>query len=132
MIASGSDAIPIFTMNLSNYIAQNPFGQIAPPVPLQAFSGGTVAGIPILINILLRTLVVIAGIFTVFNIVLAGYGYLSAEGDPKKISDAASKIYQSIIGLVVVAGSFGLAAIIGRILFGDWNAILQLQYFTPQ
>lgn len=109
----------------------NPFGQVAPPTPLQGFSGGTLAGIPILLNIILRTLVVIAGLFAVFNIVLAGYGYLSAEGDPKKISDAGSKIYQSIIGLVVAAGSFVLAAVIGQILFGDPDAILQLRYFTP-
>lgn len=118
-------------MNLSNQIAQNPFGTVNPPAALRQFSNGTVSGIPILINLLLRTLVVIAGIYMVLNIILAGYGFLSAEGDPKKISDSSAKIWQSVIGLVVVAGSFGLAAIIGQILFNDPNAILQIRFFTP-
>jgi hypothetical protein len=110
----------------------NPFGQVGAPLPLQQFSlGGSLAGIPILLNIILRTLIVIAGLYCVFNIIFAGYGFLSAGGDPKKIEDATSKITQSIIGLVVVAGSLVLAAIIGQILFGDPNALLQIRYFSP-
>ena len=113
-------------------IAQTPpFGQVPPPRWLTNFAGGNINGLQILINILFRTLIVLAGIFTVLNLILAGYGYISAGGDPKKIQDATAKIWQSVLGLTVAAGPFLIAAIIGEILFNDPNAILQLQYFTP-
>lgn len=112
-----------------NYLSQ--FGTVNPPPGVKNFAGGRIEGITILINIILRTLIVGAGIFAVFNFILAGYGYLSAGGDPKKIADAGSKIYQSIIGLTVAAGSFVIAAILGAILFNDPGAILNIQIFTP-
>ena len=123
-------------MQLYNKIAQTPvFGRVNPPAPFidlgnQSFRG-SLGDIGVLLNIALRTLIVIAGIITVFNIVLAGYGFLTADGDPKKISDAGAKIWQSIIGLVVAAGSLVIGAIIGLILFGDANAILRVQFFIP-
>lgn len=58
----------------------------------------------------------IAGIFFVVQIILAGYGYLSASGDPKKTEAAFAKIWQSLIGLLIVSGAFVLAAFIGNIL----------------
>ena len=97
----------------------NPFGKVTTPPWLAAFGGGSVSGIAILINIVLRTLIVFAGIYVVLNLILAGYGFISAGGDPKRIQDATAKIWQSLLGLVVAAGAFLIAAIIGEILYGD-------------
>ncbi|KKQ97991.1 MAG: hypothetical protein UT24_C0005G0009 [Candidatus Woesebacteria bacterium GW2011_GWB1_39_12] len=113
-------------------IAQNRWGTVSPPQFLSRFNSGSISGLQILLNIILRTLIVGAGIFTVFNLIMAGYAYLSAGGDPKRIADATAKITQSIIGLVIAAGAFVIAGIVGQILFGDANAILQLQFFSPQ
>ena len=110
----------------------NPFGKVTTPPWLAAFGGGSVSGIAILINIVLRTLIVFAGIYVVLNLILAGYGFISAGGDPKRIQDATAKIWQSLLGLVVAAGAFLIAAIIGEILYGDPGALLNIQYFTPQ
>lgn len=107
------------------------FGTVQPPPGVSRFAGGQAAGVTVLVNILLRTLIVIAGIYAIIQLILAGYGYISAGGDPKRIQDASSKIWQSILGLVIAAGAFVIAAVIGRILFGDPNALLQLQIFTP-
>ncbi|KKQ52952.1 hypothetical protein A2865_02445 [Candidatus Woesebacteria bacterium RIFCSPHIGHO2_01_FULL_39_17] len=113
-------------------IAQNPWGVVNPPSWLSAFGGGTIQGIPILINIILRTLIVGAGIYTIINLILAGYAYLSAAGDAKRIADATNKITHSIIGLVVAAGAFVVGGIISQILFGDPAYLLQLRFFSPQ
>jgi hypothetical protein len=72
-----------------------------------------------------------AGIYAVLNLVLAGYGYISAGGDPKRIQDAGNKIWHSVLGLVVAAGSLVIAAVIGQILFNDPGALLRLRYFSP-
>ena len=107
------------------------FGTVQPPPGVEQFSGGSLEGLQVLLSIIFRTLIVGAGIYAVLSIILAGYAYISAAGDSKRISDATNKISNSVLGLVVAAGAFVLAGIIGQILFGDANALLQIRYFTP-
>ena len=82
-------------------------------------------GIGILINILLNVMVVGAGVYALFNFVLAGYAFLSAGDDPKKVQGAWAKIYQSVTGLLFAAGALVLAAIFGLLIFGDATFLLQ-------
>lgn len=88
-------------------------------------------GLIIFINNLLKLVVVIAGLFALVNLIVAGYQFMTAMGDPKSITNAWNKIWQSLIGLILVAGSFALAAIFGWLLFGNPLAILQPQIFGP-
>lgn len=108
----------------------NPFGTVLMPGPIQAIASGP-GGIVLLMNAVLRTLVVAAGIYTVINIILAGYGFLAAGGDPKRISDATARIWQSLLGLIIAAGAVVIVGIISQILFGSWQVILNVQLYTP-
>jgi len=56
-----------------------------------------------------------AGIFFVVQIIIAGFGYLGASGDEKKTAKAFATIWQSIIGLLIVASAFVIASVIGNI-----------------
>lgn len=67
------------------------------------------------ISVFINLATVIAGIYLVIQLIMAGYMYMSANGDPKKIDQAGLKITQSMIGLVIVAGAVTLASVIGRI-----------------
>ena len=98
---------------------------------IQTAYGNYSEGIPNLASNVIKTLIVLAGVYAFFNILLAGYAFLSAGDDPKKIAGAWAKIWQSILGLTVAAGAFVLAAIFGALLFGDFDALLQLRIFTP-
>ena len=122
-------------MRLKNLIAQagsnSIFGEVKPPPGVEEFGGGNLQGLPVFINNLIKLLIVGAGIFTVINLVLAGYAFLSAGDDPKKIQGAWAKIWQSLLGLAFAAGAFVLAAIFGKLLFNDPNALLQLRIFGP-
>ena len=93
-------------------------------------SFGGVNDLPSLVNIILRTMIVGAALYAVFNFVLAGYGYLSAGGDSKQVQLAGAKITQSIIGLTVAAGAFVIAAVVGQLLFDDPNFLLQIRIFS--
>jgi hypothetical protein len=88
-------------------------------------------GLLALMNNLLKLVVVIAGLFAFFNLIVAGYQFMTAMGDPKGITAAWNKIWQSLIGLLIVAGSFALAAIFGWLLLGDPLAILNPQIYGP-
>ena len=117
------------------YLAQVDFGTVDPPPGVSRFDaqagGGVASGLPLLLSIVLRTLIVLASVFAVINFVLAGWGFMSAGGDPKKISDAWAKIWQTMIGLLVSAGAFVIAALVGKLIFGDYSALLQIQIFEP-
>ena len=84
-----------------------------------------------LLSNLFRLIVVGAGIYALFNFVLAGYDFLSAGDDPKKVQNAWKKIYQSIIGLAVSAASIVIAAIIGQLLFGNYLQLLTITLYGP-
>lgn len=93
---------------------------------------GKVFGLIVFLNNIIRLLFVLAGLYAFFNLILAGLGFISAGGDPKNISSAWAKIWQSLLGLLIIVGSFVLAAIFGQILFGNAGAILSPQLYGPK
>jgi len=68
-------------------------------------------GLFLLISNLFKLISVVAGLYFVFQMIMAGYLYLSAEGDAKKVLAAQTKVWQSAVGLVIIAAAFILAAI---------------------
>lgn len=103
------------------------FGNVTAPPGVNQYTGG----ISDFVGNIVKLLIVIAALYSLFNFIFAGYGFLSAGDDPKKIKDAWSKIWQTVLGLTIAAGSFILAAIFGRIIFGDPYALLQIRVFGP-
>lgn len=111
-----------------NKLLADIFGTIKPPAPIAGMSGSE--GIGKLLNLVFRSMIVIAGVYTLFNLVFAGFAFLSAGDDPKKVAGAWSKIWQSLLGLAISAGAFVLAAIFGQLIFGQWDFILNPQIPT--
>ena len=107
------------------------FGSIDAPPGVEEYGGGTLAGFRDFLNNIIQLVIVIAGIYAFINILLAGFAFISAGDDPKKIQSAWAKIWQTLIGLTVAVGAFVLAALIGKVLFGEYDALLQLKYVTP-
>jgi hypothetical protein len=73
----------------------------------------------------LRLLTIAAGLWTVINLLLAGFEFITSQGDKEKITNAQNKIWNSLIGLVIIAASYTLAVIISWIFFGDATMIIQ-------
>lgn len=92
-------------------------GRVTPPAEIQSYGSTGGSGLFVLLGNLFRFALVIGAIYTIYQIINAGYLYIS--GDPKKIEAAWAKIYQSFIGLAIIVGSFTLLGIIGRILKVD-------------
>ena len=104
--------------------ADSPLGKVSPPPSVQKFGGVEQGGIGNFLNLIVQALIVGAGVYALFNLVLAGYAFMSAGDDPKKVAGAWAKITQTIIGLAFAAGAFVLAAIFGQLIFGDPTFIL--------
>ena len=111
-----------------NNLLADIFGTIDPPTPIKGVGGGE--GIGRLLNMGLKLLIVVAGIYALFNLIFAGFAFMSAGDDAKKVAGAWAKIWQSFLGLAVAAGAFVLAAIFGQLIFGQWDFILNPQIPT--
>jgi ethanolamine utilization microcompartment shell protein EutL len=106
----------------------NPFSKVSTSGALQGSANGS--GLIIIGNNILKLMIVMAGVYAFVNIIIAGYAFLSAN-DSKEVAKAWSKIWQSMMGLAFVAGSFILAAIFGYVIFGDATALLQPKFYAP-
>jgi len=97
------------------------FGDITLPSEIEAkYPGGVASGaIGKFLNIIILTLITAAGVYALINLIMAGYAFMSAGDDPKKVAGAWAKIWQTLLGLAVAAGAFVLAAIFGQLIFGD-------------
>ena len=81
------------------------------------------------LNNVISLITVVAGIWTVFNFISAGYIYLNSNNQPQKLTDAGNKILQSVIGLAIVAAAYTIAGILGFILFKDATKLLDFKLF---
>jgi len=106
-------------------------GQVTPPAFVKGYGDLTSGGLIKFLNNLIRLIIMVGGLWAFLNLVLAGYSFLGAGEDPKKMEGAWAKIWQSIMGLLFILGSFVLAAIFGYLLFGDPQAILNPRIYGP-
>jgi len=110
------------------------FGKVTPPGPLAKGYGeltGAGGGLIGFASNFIKLIMILAGIWSFFNIILAGFAYITNQGNPEAIAKANSQIYLSLMGLLIVVASFVLAAIAGWILFGDASAILSPKIYGP-
>lgn len=111
-------------------------GKIIPPDPFTGATGKygsyeSKIGLISFFNNLIRLLIMLGGLWAFVNLILAGYGFLGAGEDPKRMGAAWQKIFVSMLGLLFILGSFVLAAIFGYLLFGDAGAILNPKIYGP-
>ena len=99
--------------------------------PLNKYKGVEGGGLTAFFSNILRLIFVVAGMYALVNIIIAGFEYMTAGGDAKKLTKAWEKIWQTLLGLAIIAGSFVLAAIFGYILFGDPMFMLNPVIYGP-
>ncbi|MBI4066975.1 hypothetical protein HY407_01225 [Candidatus Gottesmanbacteria bacterium] len=115
--------------------ANSIIGCISPPpgvkaLPTPGKEGELVLG-PIigLLNIVFNILFIVAGLYAFFNLIAAGFGFISAGGDAKAVTAAWNKIQQTFLGIIIIVASFLLSAVIGYIIFGNPVYFLQPKLF---
>ena len=72
------------------------------------------------ISTLIGFLSIAAGIWFLFQTIMAGYAYMTAGSDKEKIHQASQKLTQSILGLVIIVLATFLINFLGYILRIDF------------
>ena len=70
--------------------------------------------IPVVLQNIINSLILLAGIVCVFLIVFAGYKFVMSEGDPEKIASARKTIFYAIGGFFLVLASFLILNVLGK------------------
>ena len=113
-------------MIFSILLAAEPLGTIGGkgegfgPWAVKIIGGGT-EGQPenILASIMSKVIGVMtigAGIWFLFQAIIAGYNFMSAGGDKTRIENARQKLTNSLIGIAIVVAAYGLLALIGSFM----------------
>ncbi len=112
--------------------AQGLVGQIQSPLSSTGYGDINSGAIGRFLTNILRLFFVVAGIYALFNFLIAGFEYINAGGDSKKLEKAWSRIWQSLLGLIIIVGSFALITLFGYLLFGPNYDILSPIIYGPQ
>jgi hypothetical protein len=59
---------------------------------------------------------IFAGIWFLFQAIIAGYNFMSAAGDKTRLENARQKLTNSLIGIAIVVAAYGLLALIGSFM----------------
>lgn len=114
------------------FAADNPFGTVNSPLGGSGYKGALEGGLTMFLTNILRLAFVAAGIYAFINFIIAGYQYMTAGGDSKALTAAWDRIWQTLFGLVLLVGSFALAALIGYVVFGRADFILNPVIYGPK
>lgn len=106
------------------------FGTINNPLPSTSY-GDIATGLPLFISNVLKVIFVGAGLFAFFNLIVAGFTYLTASNDKGKLQQALASINMSLVGLIVMVSAGVLTGIASYLLFGDASFILKPQITGP-
>ncbi len=82
-----------------------------------------------ILSMVIGLLTVFGVLYFTFQIIFAGYSFMTTEGDQGKIKETRKKITESILGLAVIIIAVGLTALIAT-LFGLDNVFDLEKMFT--
>lgn len=69
-----------------------------------------------IISRIIGIMTIIAGIWFIFQFIIGAYGYMTAGGDQKRITDSTSKITNALIGLVVIVAAYAIISLLSSLL----------------
>ncbi len=115
--------------------ADSVFGQIEAPAGVaelntQAGAASSNIGLLIFVSNVIKLASIVAGIWVLFNFIMAGFTYITANGDSGAYAKIGEKLALSATGLLLIVASYTIAGILGLLIFGDATYIINPQIPT--
>ncbi len=67
------------------------------------------------ISQVIGVLTIVAVLYFVIQIILAGYAFISSEGDPKKIEMSRKRLTEGVLGITIVVVAVGLGSLLANL-----------------
>lgn len=104
--------ISLYSTFTTTLYAQGVIGGIANPLPKYASTNGE--GLFKFLGNILKFVGTIGGVYMIIQLIFAGFAYINSAGDPKAAAAAWAQIWQSILGMVIIASAFVIASVVER------------------
>lgn len=105
------------------------FGTIRPPAALVNY--GESGGLIKFATNMLQFAVVVGGLIALFNVISAGYIYLTSAGDAKAHEKVVNKLSMTLWGIVLMILAPVIMGIVGFLLFKDPTYFLSPKISSP-
>lgn len=101
-------------------------GGVEPPpaVGVVNSASGSDIGIVFFISRLIRFANIVAGILVMINFVIAGFTYVANAGSTSVNEKVKDQMTWSVLGILLIVGSYALAGIFGLVFYGDPTFII--------
>ncbi len=101
-------------------------GGVEPPTAIAAINteSGKEIGLVFFASRALNFANIVAGILVMINFVVAGFSYVTSAGNSGNMVKINEKLMWSFIGILMIIGSYTLAAIFGLVFYGDPTFII--------
>lgn len=122
---------------ISTYLAQNPtpLGDLRGPGKIgfdQSTPNDVFSLFPQIISVVIGFLTAVAILWFILQFFLGAIGIISAGGDQKSFEAARSRIFNALVGLIVVISALIFISVLGGVLGIDiLNLRVQLIKLTP-
>lgn len=128
--------VPVITRSKDPNCNSSAIGGVTPPGAINSFNGrasigggpsnrGESIGIIVFVSNLLKVFAIVAGMWAMFNLAIAGYTFITSMSDAGAMDKVKNSMTMTVIGLAIIAGAYIIAAVIGALMFGDANFILK-------
>ena len=104
------------TNNLLAAVVEHPLNPMEGPGIPVVDPATSVITLETTISRLIGILTIIGVIYFVIQIIIAGFSFMSAKGDPKNLETSRKRITNNIIGLAVIVLAYGLGGLIASLL----------------
>ncbi|MBP9817815.1 hypothetical protein KBC75_03635 [Candidatus Shapirobacteria bacterium] len=84
------------------------------PVGVTPTANGTDA-LEKIVGQVIGVLTIVAAIYFAIQVILAGYAFITSEGDPKKMEQARARLTEGVLGLTITVVALGLGALIASL-----------------
>jgi hypothetical protein len=99
-------------------LAQTPIGnfELIGPLGNRTTYTNTFSMFETLISNVLGLLTILAGLYFFFQIILAGYNWISAGGDKQAVQNAQKKVSNAVLGLIIIVLAYVITGVLSRFL----------------
>jgi len=74
---------------------------------------------------MINIIAIVAGIWTFLNVIIAGYTYITSQGNAAANEKVRNLLTQSAIGMLIIIFAYSAGGLLGLIFFGDASFILE-------
>lgn len=106
-------------------------GEVEMPAGVSSANYDKNEGLMQFISNLIKFATIAGGLFVLYNLVMAGFIFLSKSGDSNAYAQLTEKITMSVMGLAVIALAYTIIGLIGLIIFKDAGYILNPTIHGP-